>query len=37
MDIDYSAIGQRIRLRRKEIGIIQQKLAKMADLSDTNI
>ncbi len=37
MNIDYIAIGQRIRIRRKEIGITQQKLAEMADLSDTNI
>ncbi len=37
MDIDYKAIGLRIRAIRKDLGITQQKLAEMANLSDTNI
>ncbi|MGN1319213.1 MAG: helix-turn-helix domain-containing protein [Lachnospirales bacterium] len=37
MDIDYCAIGKRIRKRRKELNITQAKLAEMANLSDTNI
>ncbi len=36
MDIDYKAIGQRIRKRRKELNLTQQKLAELSDLSDTN-
>ena len=37
MDIDYKAIGQRIRKRRKMLNITQAILAERADLSDTNI
>ena len=37
MDIDYEAIGQRIRKRRKMLNITQAILAERADLSDTNI
>lgn len=37
MEIDYKAIGQRIRKRRKELNLTQQKLAELSDLSDTNI
>ncbi len=37
MDIDYKAIGQRIRKRRKMLNITQSILAERADLSDTNI
>ncbi len=37
MEINYSAIGKRIRKCRKQQNLTQQKLAEMADLSDTNI
>lgn len=37
MNIDYKAIGMRIRNRRKALGWTQQRLAEMSDLSDTNI
>ena len=37
MNIDYAAIGKRIRKRRKELGITQSVLAEKAELSDTNI
>ena len=37
MNIDYEAIGQRIRKRRKMLNITQAILAERADLSDTNI
>lgn len=37
MEIDYKAIGQRIRRRRKELKLTQAMLAEKADLSDTNI
>lgn len=37
MEIDYKAIGKRIRKQRKGLNLTQQKLAEMADLSDTNI
>lgn len=37
MNIDYSAIGKRIRSRRKELHFTQAVLAEKADLSDTNI
>ena len=37
MEIDYSAIGKRIRKCRKELNLTQQQLAEMSDLSDTNI
>lgn len=37
MDIDYKAIGARIRSKRKKLGMTQQQLAEAADLSDTNI
>lgn len=37
MNINYKAIGMRIRNRRKVLGLTQQRLAEIADLSDTNI
>ena len=37
MNIDYSAIGKRIRSRRKELHFTRAVLAEKADLSDTNI
>lgn len=37
MNIDYIAIGKRIRKCRKQQNLTQQQLAEMADLSDTNI
>lgn len=37
MNIDYKAIGMRIRNRRKALKLTQQRLAELADLSDTNI
>lgn len=37
MEINYKAIGKRIRSCRKQLNLTQQKLAEKADLSDTNI
>lgn len=37
MDIDYKAIGIRIRRKRKDLGLTQQKLAELADLEPSNI
>ena len=37
MEIDYNAIGNRIRKCRKQLNMTQQKLAEISDLSDTNI
>lgn len=37
MEIDYKAIGQRIRKRRKELNLTQQNLAELSNLSNTNI
>lgn len=37
MEIDYNAIGKRIRKCRKQLNLTQQQLAEMSDLSDTNI
>ncbi len=37
MEIDYQAIGIRIRRKRKELGLTQQKLAELADLEPSNV
>lgn len=37
MEIDYKAIGKRIRKCRKQMRLTQRQLAEMSDLSDTNI
>lgn len=37
MEINYFAIGKRIKNRRKKLGYTQAKLAELANLSDTNI
>ena len=37
MDIDYFAIGKRIRKRRKDLKMTQANLAELANLSDSNI
>lgn len=37
MKINYIFLGDRIRKRRKKLGISQAKLAEFADLSPTNI
>lgn len=37
MEIDYSAIGIRIRRKRKDMGLTQQKLAELAQLEPSNI
>lgn len=37
MEINYKGIGKRIRKCRKDLGLTQQQLAEMSDLSDTNI
>ena len=37
MEIDYTAIGKRIRKKRKDMKMTQAVLAEKADLSDTNI
>jgi transcriptional regulator with XRE-family HTH domain len=37
MEIDYTAIGKRIRKCRKQLNLTQQQLAELSDLSDTNI
>ena len=37
MNIDYVAIGERIRKQRKLLNLTQQQLAEKSDLSDTNI
>ncbi len=36
-NIDYKAMGQRIRLRRKELGLTQEKLAEKADISSSHV
>lgn len=37
MQIDYLAIGVRIRRKRKELGLTQQKLAELSHLEPSNI
>ncbi len=37
MEIDYTAIGIRIRRKRKTLGLTQQKLAERAHLEPSNI
>lgn len=37
MEINYTAIGKRIRKKRKDMKMTQAVLAEKADLSDTNI
>lgn len=37
MEIDYSAIGIRIRRKRKDMGLTQQKLVELARLEPSNI
>lgn len=35
--MDYCKIGERIRIRRKELGLSQEKLAEYADISVTHM
>jgi transcriptional regulator with XRE-family HTH domain len=35
--MDYSALGKRVRIRRKELRITQEKLAEMIDVSTSFI
>lgn len=35
--MDYAAIGERVRIRRKELKITQEKLAEMVDVSTSFI
>lgn len=35
--IDYKAMGQRIRAKRLEMGLTQEKLAEMAEISPSHI
>ncbi len=35
--MDYVAIGERVRIRRKALGITQEKLAEMVDVSTSFI
>lgn len=37
MEIDYKAMGLRIKKCRKQLNLTQAQLAEMSDLSDTNI
>lgn len=37
MELDYQAIGVRIRRRRKELGLTQQALAELSDQEPSNI
>jgi Helix-turn-helix. len=37
LEIDYKAIGIRIRRKRKDLGLTQQKLAELSDLEPSNI
>ena len=36
-NIDYEAMGRRIRVRRKELGLTQEKLAEKAEISTSHI
>lgn len=36
-DIDYKAMGNRIRTRRLELGLTQEKLAEKADISTSHV
>lgn len=36
-NIDYKAMGQRIRAKRLEIGLTQEKLAEIAEISPSHI
>ncbi len=36
-NIDYKAMGQRIRAKRLELGLTQEKLAEMAEISPSHI
>lgn len=35
--MDYSAIGKRVRIRRKALGLTQEKLAEIVDVSTSFI
>lgn len=35
--MDYSALGKRVRIRRKALGITQEKLAEIVDVSTSFI
>lgn len=35
--MDYAVIGERVRIRRKALGITQEKLAEMVDVSTSFI
>ena len=37
MELDYTALGKRIRRRRKELGLTQSVLAERVDLEASNI
>ena len=37
MEVNYQEIGKRIRRKRKELGMTQQKLAELAGLEPSNI
>ena len=37
MEIDYKAIGVRIKRKRKSLGLTQQKLAELSDQEPSNI
>ena len=37
MEVNYSAIGMRIRRKRKDLGLTQQRLAELAGLEPSNI
>lgn len=37
MNLDYKAIGRRVRAARERVGITQQRLAEISNLSPTNI
>lgn len=37
MELDYTALGQRIRLRRQQKGLTQMELAKQAGIEPSNI
>ncbi len=36
-NIDYKAMGQRIRLRRKELGLTQEQLAEKTEISPSHV
>ncbi len=36
-NIDYKAMGQRIRAKRLEMGLTQEKLAEMAEISPSHV